>query len=54
MSTAAPPFDPYREWLGIEPHEQPADFYRLIGIARFEADLGRIAAAADCYSTGNM
>ena len=47
MSTAAPPFDPYREWLGIEPHEQPADFYRLLGIARFETDPARIAAAAD-------
>jgi hypothetical protein len=47
MSTAAPTFDPYREWLGIEPHEQPADFYRLIGIAPFEADLVRIAMAAD-------
>ena len=47
MSTAAPPFDPYYEWLGIGPHEQPADFYRLLGIARFETDLARIAAAAD-------
>jgi hypothetical protein len=47
MSSAAPPFDPYREWLGIEPHEQPADFYRLLGVARFEEDLGRIAMAAD-------
>lgn len=40
-------FDPYREWLGIEPHEQPADFYRLLGVARFEPDIARIAAAAD-------
>jgi hypothetical protein len=40
-------FDPYREWLGIEPHEQPADYYRLLGIARFEADPRAIAAAAD-------
>jgi hypothetical protein len=47
MSTAAPPFDPYREWLGIEPREQPADFYRLLGVARFETDLARIATAAD-------
>jgi hypothetical protein len=43
----APSFDPYREWLGIEPHEQPADFYRLLGVARFEPEAGRIAAAAD-------
>ena len=47
MSTAAFAFDPYREWLGIDPHEQPADFYRLLGVARFETDLSRIAAAAD-------
>jgi hypothetical protein len=47
MSTAASAFDPYYEWLGIEPREQPADFYRLLGIARFETDLARIAAAAD-------
>jgi hypothetical protein len=47
MSTAAPPFDPYREWLGIQPHEQPADFYRLLGVARFEMDMARLATAAD-------
>jgi hypothetical protein len=41
------PFDPYREWLGIEPHEQPADHYRLIGVARFEQDREMIEAAAD-------
>jgi hypothetical protein len=47
MSTAVTAFDPYYEWLGIGPHEQPADFYRLLGIARFETDLARIATAAD-------
>ena len=40
-------FDPYQSWLGIEPHEQPADYYRLLGLPRFEADTGRIARAAD-------
>jgi hypothetical protein len=40
-------FDPYREWLGIEPHEQPADYYRLLGVARFEVDYHKIASAAD-------
>src|SRR5687768_8561426 len=40
-------FDPYREWLGIEPHERPVDHYRLLGLARFERDAARIAAAAD-------
>ena len=41
------PFDPYLQWLEIEPHEMPADHYRLLGIRRFENDLGTIAAAAD-------
>ena len=47
MSSATEVFDPYREWLGIEPHELPADHYRLLGLSRFEADLAKIAAAAD-------
>jgi hypothetical protein len=29
-------FDPYYEWLGIPPHEQPANYYRLLGIPLFE------------------
>lgn len=41
------PFDPYSQWLGIEPHERPADHYRLLGIRRFESDPVVIAAAAD-------
>jgi hypothetical protein len=45
--SASDQFDPYREWLGIEPHEQPADHYRLLGLARFEMNPARIAAAAD-------
>jgi hypothetical protein len=47
MSPPNDTFDPYREWLGIEPHEQPADHYRLLGLARFEADGAKIAAVAD-------
>jgi len=47
MSSATEVFDPYREWLGIEPHELPADHYRLLGLARFETDAEKIAAAAD-------
>ena len=47
MSSATEVFDPYREWLGILPHELPADHYRLLGLTRFESDAGRIAAAAD-------
>jgi hypothetical protein len=52
-------FDPYHAWLGILPHEQPADFYRLLGLPRFEANPARIAASADerlrlisAYQTG--
>lgn len=40
-------FDPYEQWLGIPPSEQPPDHYRLLGLARFEIDPTRIAAAAD-------
>jgi hypothetical protein len=42
-----PAFDPYLEWLGIEPQDQPADFYQLLGVARFEEERPRIAQAAD-------
>ena len=47
MSSATEVFDPYREWLGIEPHELPADHYRLLGLPRFETDTEKIGAAAD-------
>src|SRR5688500_2510795 len=47
MTTLAIPFDAYREWLEIPPEELPADHYRLLGLAKFEADTGKIAAAAD-------
>lgn len=40
-------FDPYRKWLGIQPAEQPADHYRLLGIVRFEDDADTISNAAD-------
>ncbi|MEO8496626.1 MAG: hypothetical protein ABI614_16280 [Planctomycetota bacterium] len=41
------PFDPYSQWLGIEPHEMPADHYRLLGVRRFESDPAVISTAAD-------
>ena len=47
MTTATQRFDAYAEWLGIPPHEQPADHYRLLGLPRFEADAVKVAAAAD-------
>lgn len=40
-------FDPYREWLGIAPHERPLHYYRLLGVDLYERDSGRIARAAD-------
>mgnify|MGYP001446848472 CR=1 FL=1 len=38
-------FDPYHKWLGIPPHDQPADHYRLLGIERFENDVDVISLA---------
>lgn len=40
-------FDPYLNWLGIEPHERPLDHYRLLGLARFEHRRDVIKGAAD-------
>lgn len=39
--------DLYHKWLGIPPHEQPPNFYRLLGVAPFESDADVIANAAD-------
>ncbi|MGO9108504.1 MAG: hypothetical protein ACLP9L_04660 [Thermoguttaceae bacterium] len=43
-------FDPYLNWLGIPPHEQPANFYRLLGIVLFESNPEVIEQAADRQS----
>lgn len=40
-------FDAYYTWLGVPPEEQPADFYRLLGLARFEENREVISNAAD-------
>ena len=48
MTTA---FDPYHEWLGIPPQDQPADHYRLLGISTFESKLSVIENAADRQMT---
>jgi len=40
-------FDPYYTWLGIPPHEQPANHYRLLGISLFESNPEVISNAAD-------
>ncbi|MDY0168557.1 MAG: hypothetical protein RBS80_18555 [Thermoguttaceae bacterium] len=40
-------FDPYYEWLGIPPDEQPPNHYRLLGIRLFEANQTAIENSAD-------
>ncbi len=40
-------FDPYYEWLGVPPDEQPANHYRLLGIRLFEDNRNAIENAAD-------
>jgi outer membrane protein assembly factor BamB/formylglycine-generating enzyme required for sulfatase activity len=40
-------FDPYHKWLGIPPQEQPAHYYRLLGITDFEVDREVISSAAE-------
>src|SRR6185369_5940446 len=40
-------FDPYYNWLGIPPSEQPANHYRLLGIQLFESHPNVIENAAD-------
>ena len=39
-------FDPYNEWLGIPPEDQPPNYYWLLGIKLFEPDLKVINDAA--------
>ncbi len=39
--------DPYEEWLGIPRAEQPVDYYRLLGVERFETNRTTIREAAD-------
>ena len=40
-------FDPYYNWLGIPPSEQPANHYRLLGVQQFESNPSVIENAAD-------
>ena len=39
-------FDPYYQWLGIPPNQQPPNYYRLLGIGLFETDQQVINNAA--------
>lgn len=40
-------FDPYHRWLGVRPEEQPANHYRLLGLALFEDNCEAIRDAAE-------
>jgi hypothetical protein len=40
-------FDPYRDWLDVQPDERPVDHYRLLGLKQFESDPEVIRAAAE-------
>lgn len=40
-------FDPYYKWLGIPADEQPANYYRMLGLRLFEHDRDVIESAAD-------
>lgn len=40
-------FDPYHQWLGIPPEDQPPHFYRLLSVNAFETDANVISNAAD-------
>ena len=40
-------FDPYYQWLGIEPHDQPPHHYRLLAIEPLLENREMIAGAAD-------
>lgn len=44
-------FDPYANWLGIAPAEQPPDAYRLLGLPRYESDTAKISAAIEARRT---
>jgi hypothetical protein len=47
MCQTSAAFDPYYKWLAIPPDQQPTDYYRLLGVRRFETDSEVIATAAD-------
>lgn len=43
-------FDPYFQWLGILPNEQPANWYRLLGLKLWEANAAAIEEASQKQS----
>ncbi|HEX3999202.1 MAG TPA: hypothetical protein VHX65_11675, partial [Pirellulales bacterium] len=40
-------FNPYHVWLAIPPEEQPANYYRLLGLRLFETNADVVDSAAD-------
>lgn len=42
----AEPFDPYYQWLGIHPDDQPPNLYQLIGVSLFESNPDVIESSA--------
>lgn len=40
-------FNPYHQWLGIPPKDQPTNYYRLLGVEIYESSSDVIASAAD-------
>ncbi len=46
-------FDPYYEWLGIPPEEQPPNHYRLLELSLFE-DLSSVIRAATAKRTEHL
>jgi hypothetical protein len=47
MAARTEKFDPYHQWLGIPPEEQPPSHYRLLGLNDFESDADVISQASD-------
>gem|GEM_PF-1404376 len=47
QAAAVEEFDPYHEWLGIPPGEQPPNHYRLLGLTLFENNPRVIDNGAD-------
>lgn len=47
MQPSADQFDPYFQWLGIDPALHPLDHYTLLGLPHFTGDAATVAAAAD-------
>ena len=41
------PFDPYRDWLGIDSQGNAVDHYRILSVPRFEGDPRKILAAVN-------